>query len=98
MTAFDPDWTVAPGEILADELEERSITTAEFAAQLSWELADLEAVLAGTAPITAERAADLSRVLGTSARVWLSLQVSFERGLAAGKHWDDPQAPTLPAH
>lgn len=74
---------IHPGEILADELKERSLTGAELARQLRVPLNRITQVLTGRRNITADTALRLGRYLGTGAEFWMNLQKSYELRLAA---------------
>lgn len=68
-----------PGEILLEEfLEPAHITQAAFAQKLGWTRARLNEIIKGKRGITAEAALDLSRTLGTSAKLWMNLQATFD--------------------
>lgn len=75
-----------PGEILLEEfLEPGSITQAAFAAKLGWTRARLNELIKGKRGITAEAALDLADALGTSARLWMNLQSTFDLAQAEKK-------------
>lgn len=77
-----PDTPTHPGEMLTDELDVREATIAELAALSGIDTASLEAVLSGTAPITAEIAWALELALeGISARFWMGLQADYNLGM-----------------
>lgn len=68
-----------PGEILLEEfLEPAHVTQAAFAQKLGWTRARLNEIIKGKRGITAEAALDLSRALGTSAKLWMNLQATFD--------------------
>lgn len=76
--AWSPDWATHPGEHLAEYLETRGWTQAEFA-----RLADLtpklvSTVIRGKNPVTPETALKLERVLGLKASVWTTLQADWD--------------------
>lgn len=76
--SWAPDWAIHPGEHLAEYIESRGWTQAEFA-----RLADLtpklvSTILHGTNPVTADTAIKLERVLGMKARVWTELQSQWD--------------------
>ena len=72
-----------PGEILLEEFLEPSGTTqAAFAGKLGWTKAKLNELIKGKRNITAESALDLARVLGTSAKLWMNLQSTYDLDLA----------------
>lgn len=68
-----------PGEILREEfLEPSGITQAAFAEQLGWTRARLNELIRGKRGITAESALDLAEVLGTSPKLWMNLQATYD--------------------
>ncbi|NDC24647.1 MAG: addiction module antidote protein, HigA family [Proteobacteria bacterium] len=68
-----------PGEILLEEfLEPGKITQAKFASKLGWTKAKLNEFIKGKRGVTAETALDLSEALGTSAKLWMNLQATFD--------------------
>jgi addiction module HigA family antidote len=68
-----------PGEILLEEfLEPGKITQAKFATQLGWTKAKLNEFIKGKRGVTVESALDLAEVLGTSAKLWMNLQVTYD--------------------
>jgi HTH-type transcriptional regulator/antitoxin HigA len=66
-----------PGELLADELEARGWTQAEFAAILGRPAQFVSEIISGKKEITRESAAQIGAALGTSAEMWLSLQDKY---------------------
>ena len=79
---FEPDWVVAPGETIAEFLEEKSITQRELALRMGVTPKFVNHLLAGQAPISKETALKLERVLGGDARFWLRLELQYREGLA----------------
>jgi addiction module HigA family antidote len=68
-----------PGEILLEEfLEPASLTQAAFAEQLGWTKTRLNELIKGKRGITAESALDLADALGTSAKLWMNLQTTYD--------------------
>lgn len=68
-----------PGEILLEEfLEPKGMTQAQFARQLNWTKARLNELIRGKRGITAESALDLAEALGTSPKVWMNLQATYD--------------------
>lgn len=65
-----------PGEVLREWLEGISITDA--ASRLGVTRAHLSRILNGHAGITPEMALRLSAALGTTADVWLQMQLSYD--------------------
>ena len=68
-----------PGEILlAEFLEPMGTTQAAFAEQIGWTRARLNELIRGKRGITAEAALDLAEVLGTSPKLWMNLQATYD--------------------
>ena len=68
-----------PGEILLEEfLQPAGITQTSFSGQLGWTRARLNELIKGKRGITAESALDLAEVLGTSPKLWMNLQATWD--------------------
>ena len=68
-----------PGEILLEEfLEPAGITQTAFVETLGWTRARLNELIKGKRGITANAALDLAQALGTSPKVWMNLQATWE--------------------
>ncbi len=68
-----------PGEILLEEfLQPTGITQTAFSEQLGWTRARLNELIKGKRGITAESALDLAEVLGTSPKLWMNLQATWD--------------------
>jgi addiction module HigA family antidote len=68
-----------PGEILLEEfLEPAGITQTEFARKLGWTRARLNELIKGKRGVTADAALDLAEALGTSAKLWMNLQATYD--------------------
>jgi len=68
-----------PGEILFEEfLQPAGITQTAFSGQLGWTRARLNELIKGKRGITAESALDLAEVLGTSPKLWMNLQATWD--------------------
>ena len=68
-----------PGELLLEEfLAPAGITQAAFAEKLGWTKAKLNELIHGRRGITADSALDLAAALGTSAKVWMNLQATYD--------------------
>ena len=75
-----------PGEILLEEfLEPAGITQTEFARKLGWTRARLNELIKGKRGITADAALDLAEALGTSAKLWMNLQATYDLDQAIGR-------------
>ena len=81
---WQPNWTIAPGELLAEELAERGLSERVAAKALGIPASTLGDLLAGDAALTEDIAHRLSAVLGTSATLWLNLERFYRDALARG--------------
>ncbi|MCI0529396.1 MAG: HigA family addiction module antitoxin [Nitrospira sp.] len=73
-----------PGEILLEEfLKPASITQTAFAKKLGWTKTRLNELVKGKRGVTADSALDLARVLGTSAKLWMNFQATYDLDRAA---------------
>lgn len=66
-----------PGEVLREYLPE-SVTVTQAAERLGVTRQALSALLNGRAGVSADMALRLSQALGTSAEMWLAMQVAYE--------------------
>jgi addiction module HigA family antidote len=79
----EPSSPIHPGEMLLEEfLTPGGITQAAFATRLGWTRARLNELIKGKRGITADAALDLAEVLGTSPRLWMNLQASYDLAAA----------------
>ncbi len=68
-----------PGEMLLEEfLEPMGMSQAAFAQKIGWSRARLNEVIRGKRGVTAEAALDLAETLGTSPKLWLNLQATYD--------------------
>jgi len=68
-----------PGEMLLEEfLEPRGVTQAAFAEKIGWTKTRLNELIKGKRGITATAALDLADALGTSPKLWMNLQATFD--------------------
>lgn len=84
---FDPDWVVAPGETLAEWLDEIGLPKSA-AVKFGISERTLDGVLRGKTKITPALAQKLCNLTMIGAPFWLALDHNFRVGLAAGKHWE----------
>lgn len=85
---YKPDYAVHPGEILEETLESRNMKKTDLAERCGLSAKTVRQIIRGKAPITAETAIQLERVLGVSANVWSNLDTNyglFQAKLAAPK-------------
>lgn len=68
-----------PGEILLEEfLQPMGLTQIQFAKKLGWTQAKLNELIKGKRGITAESALDLSKILRTTAKIWMNFQATWD--------------------
>lgn len=68
-----------PGEILLEEfLIPGGMTQVTLAQKLGWTRARLNELIRGKRGITADAALDLAKALGTSAKLWMNLQATYD--------------------
>jgi len=72
-----------PGEVLQEEfLTPAGMTQAALAEKLRWTRTRLNELIRGKRGITADAALDLADALGTSAKLWMNLQATWDLHLA----------------
>jgi addiction module HigA family antidote len=74
---------IHPGEVLAEELEEITVTPTELARQLRVPANRITQIVQGKRSITGDTALRLGHWFGTSAQFWLNLQSAYDIRLAA---------------
>ncbi len=73
-----------PGEILREEfLDPKGVTQAALAEKLGWTKTRLNELIRGKRGITAAAALDLAEALGTSPKLWMNLQATYDLDKAA---------------
>ena len=78
-----PDTPSHPGETLEEELRAREVSVTSVANSAAVSVEQIEAVLEGAGPITAEIAWGLETCLGDiSARFWMGLQSDYDLAVA----------------
>lgn len=78
-TVKEPKNPFHPGEILLEEfLEPAGMTQTRFAKKVGWTRARLNELIKGKRGITADAALDLAKALGTSAKLWMNLQATYD--------------------
>ncbi|MDO8636220.1 MAG: HigA family addiction module antitoxin [Dehalococcoidia bacterium] len=74
---YNPDYVVAPGEVLEETLEARNIKKVDLAMRCSLSTKTVSQILSGKAPVSPETALQLQRVLGVSANIWNNLEANY---------------------
>ena len=87
---------IHPGEILADELAELSLTANALAGHLAVPANRITAILKGQRGVTADTALRLARYFGTSPEFWLGLQQTYELRVAEIGSGDEINAQVRP--
>lgn len=82
LVGFRPDWTSAPGDTISDILEERSISTTEFARLIDQTPEEVSDLLQGRSTITLGIARELERILGASVEFWMTRDYQYREGIA----------------
>ena len=83
---MQPANPIHPGEMLLEEfLRPAGKSQANFAREVGWTKARLNELIKGKRGITAEAALDLAEALGTSPRLWMNLQATYDLSEAAKK-------------
>jgi addiction module HigA family antidote len=80
-----PRSAIHPGEHLAEELQELTMSAAELARQIGVPVNRITGILNGQRGITADTALRLGHWFGTSAEFWLNLQNLYELRLAQAR-------------
>jgi len=81
LTGFQPDWVSPPGDAIADALEERGWTEADFAEKSGLRPELIRQLLEAKTAITEPIADILARVLGYTTRFWLDLEARYHSEL-----------------
>lgn len=76
-TAWAPDWSVIPGDVLLEALDERRMTQAELSRRMNRPLKTINEIVKGKAAITHDTAIQLERALGIGARFWNNLERDY---------------------
>ena len=68
-----------PGEMLLEEfLEPMGMSQAAFAHRIGWTRTRLNELIRGKRGVTAAAALDLADALGTSPKLWMNLQATYD--------------------
>jgi len=81
LAEFSPNWLSAPGDSIADLLQERGWSQADLATRTGFTKKHVHLLLQGKAPISEDTALRLERVLGSSARFWMNLESQYREQL-----------------
>ncbi|MFZ1413232.1 MAG: HigA family addiction module antitoxin [Defluviicoccus sp.] len=75
---WSPNWATHPGEHLAEQIETRGWSQADFARLAGLTPKLVSTIIAGRNPVTPETAIKLERVLGLKADIWARLQANWD--------------------
>jgi HTH-type transcriptional regulator/antitoxin HigA len=81
-STFRPDWVSAPGDTIADLLEERKLSPVAFARRLGCTPERTSQLLDGRDRITSDIARRLEEILGASEAFWMSRELQYREGVA----------------
>lgn len=81
LSTFSPDWISPPGNTILDLLEEHDWKQTELAARTGYTTKHISLLINGKAPITEETAIKLERVVGGTARFWLTREAQYREML-----------------
>ena len=77
--AKEPKNPFHPGEILLEEfLQPLGMSQAAFAEKIGWTKARVNELIRGKRGVTAEAALDLAEMLGTSPKIWMNFQTTYD--------------------
>lgn len=79
---FRPDWASAPGDTIADILQDKGLSVADFADLMGHSPEKANDLLQGRATITIETARRLERVLGASLEFWVSRDYQYRQDIS----------------
>jgi HTH-type transcriptional regulator / antitoxin HigA len=79
---FSPNWASAPGETIADILEERDLSLTDFAQLIGQSPAEVKGLLEGRTPLTIRVARLLEKVLGGSVAFWMARDFQYREGVS----------------
>ena len=75
---LEPAQVFTVGEYLADELEARGSTLADFAALIGCSPSELAEIVDGHVPMNEETAAQIGAATGTEPQTWLRIQAAHQ--------------------
>ena len=79
---FEPNYTVSPGSILEEWLEEAGLSQAEFARRCEHSPELISQIISGDAPIKPETAVKFGRALDCNPKIWSNLESMYRIRLA----------------
>jgi HTH-type transcriptional regulator / antitoxin HigA len=85
MQEHDTDWTIPPGAILREWLDENGETQVDLARLIGWSQKFVSHLVTGKAVLTLNTALLLEEHTGVSAQFWLNGESNYRVDLAKGK-------------
>lgn len=79
------DWTVAPGDTLAEWMEENGVSQRVLAKACGLDVHTLLGILKGQTQLSADIAERLHHATGITARFWIAYETSYRADLEAGR-------------
>ena len=81
---FEPDWLhlVPPGEIILEDMASLGLSQKDLASRTAYSTKHIHKLLKGEAPINANTALRLEKVLGVAASFWMNLENTYREALA----------------
>jgi HTH-type transcriptional regulator/antitoxin HigA len=89
---FTPQCASPPGDTISDLLEEKGWKQSEFAKRTGYTTKHINQLIKGDAAVTETTALILEKVLGSSARFWLTREAQYREALARKKETDQLEA------
>lgn len=80
--AHEPDYIVAPGEVLQETIDALGMTQADLATRTGLSRKTINQIIQGQEPISVETALRLEKVTGTAASFWNNLEALYRERLA----------------
>jgi HTH-type transcriptional regulator/antitoxin HigA len=80
--AHEPDYAVAPGEVLQETIDALGMTQADLAARTGLSRKTINQIVQGQEPLSVETALRLEKVTGTPASFWNNLEALYRERLA----------------
>src|SRR5437660_1993430 len=80
---FAPDYVIPPGDTILDLLDEREMTQTDLARRLGVSAKHVNQIVKGSAPISADVALGLEKVLGASVSFWATREALYQARMAA---------------
>ena len=78
----EPDYIVAPGEVLQETIDALGMTQADLAKRTGLSKKTVNQIMQGREPLSHVTALRLERVVGVSARFWNTLEATYRERLA----------------